>query len=222
MRKIKGVIFDVDGVIFDTERISAEFWDKTMRKYGYTMGVKTYANVMGRDRAGVIAGLEEAYNYDPKLDFGALSTEKTADMVEALDSGRIPVKEGVFEIIDYLEKNGYKKAVATSTRKSRAKKRLEKEHIYEHMDAFMYGDEVKESKPNPEIFLKAAEKINLKPEECLVIEDSPAGIEAARAGGFLCINVVDLKEPTDEMIAHSLARYNSLLEVIDWLEENNK
>ena len=143
-------------------------------------------------------------------------------MVESLDSGRIPVKEGVFEIIKYLEDNGYKRAVATSTRKSRAKQRLEKEHIYEHFQAFMYGDEVTHSKPNPEIFLKAAEKINLKPEECLVIEDSPSGVKAAYDGGFKCINVWDIKEPTEEMLNQTETVCNSLLGVIDWLKENNR
>lgn len=222
MEKIKGIIFDVDGVIFDTERISAQFWDKTMKKYGYSMDIKTYAGVMGRDRQGIISGLSEAYGNNPKLDFAVLSEEKTAAMVESLDSGRIPVKEGVFEVLDYLKKNGYRIAVATSTRKERAKKRLEKEHVYEHIDAFMYGDEVERSKPNPEIFLKAAEKIGLEPEQCLVIEDSPAGIEAAKRGGFRCINIIDLKEPTEEMIKNTVARYRSLNDLISWLEENNK
>lgn len=221
MNKIKGIIFDVDGVIFDTERISAEFWDRTMRKHGYEMDVKTYAQVMGRNRQGVIDGLTEIYN-NPKLDFDAISTEKTADMVEYLDSGRIPVKEGVFEIIKYLEDNNYKRAVATSTRKERAKRRLEKEHIYEHFQAFMYGDEVENSKPNPEIFLKAAEKIGLSPSECLVIEDSPSGVQAAYDGGFRCINVWDIKEPTEEMLNQTIYVCNSLLDVIDWLEKNNK
>lgn len=221
MKKIKGVIFDVDGVIFDTERISSEFWTKTMKKHGYHMDNEIYSQVMGRNAEGVISGLEEIYK-DPNIDFRAISKEKVADMVEYLDTGDIPVKTGVFEIIDYLEKNDYKRAVATSTRKERAKKRLEKEGIYKHMHAFMYGDEVTHSKPNPEIFLRAAEKINLKPEECLVIEDSPAGVEAASRGGFVCINVVDMKQPTEEMKRDTVAIYDDRFGVIDWLEENNK
>ena len=220
MNKIKGIIFDVDGVIFDTERISSEFWIKTMKKHGHHMDHEIYSQIMGRNSEGIISGLEEIYK-DPNIDFRAISKEKVDDMVEYLDSGDIPVKTGVFEIIDYLEKNGYKRAVATSTRKKRAKRRLEKEGIYKHMNAFMYGDEVIHSKPDPEIFLMAAKKIGLKPEECLVIEDSPAGVEAAIKGGFLCINVVDMKQPTEYIKKNTAAVCDDLFGVIEWLEKNN-
>lgn len=221
MKKIKGVIFDVDGVIFDTERMSSAFWAKTMAKYGYKMDDSIYTQVMGRNRAGLIAGLEEIYQ-DPSIDFDSISTEKTAAMVAELDANPIPVLPGVYEIVDYLEKNEYKRAIATSTREERSVSRLKRTNLYDRFQGYMYGDWVEHSKPNPEIFLKAAEQLGLKPEECLVLEDSPSGVEAAYNGGFPCINVVDFKEPTEAMIKHSIARCRGLLEVIDWLEENNK
>jgi len=221
LTKIKGIIFDVDGVIFDTERMSSDFWTITMAKYGYEMGDNEYSQVMGRNREGIISGLEEIYK-DSGLDFATIANEKTEAMVAQLDAYPIPVLPGVFEMIEYMNKRGYKRGIATSTRKIRAEKRLKKENVYEHFDAYMYGDEVAASKPNPEIFLKVADKLGLKPEECLVLEDSPSGVEAAHRGGFRCINVVGIKEPTQDMIDHTEARLNNLLEVIDWLEENNR
>ncbi len=221
MNKIKGIIFDVDGVIFDTERMSSDFWTKTMKKYGYEMGDAEYSQVMGRNRAGIIEGLEKIYA-GSGLDFESLANEKTEAMVAQLDAYPIPILPGVFEIIDYIDKRGYKKGIATSTRKIRAENRLKKEHVYEHFDAYMYGDEVVDSKPNPEIFLKVADKLGLSPKECLVLEDSPSGVEAAYRGGFRCINIVGIKEPTQDMIDHTEARLNSLLELIDWLECNDK
>ncbi|WAW15025.1 HAD family hydrolase [Peptostreptococcus equinus] len=221
MKNIKGVIFDVDGVIFDTERMSSTFWTKTMAKYGYKMDDSIYTQVMGRNRTGLIKGLEEIYN-DSSIDFDSISREKTAAMVAKLDSSPIPVLPGVYEIVDYLEKNGYKRAIATSTREDRSVDRLKRTNLYDRFQGYMYGDWVEHSKPNPEIFLKAAEQLGLEPKECLILEDSPSGVEAAYNGGFPCINVVDFKQPTEAMKNQSIARCDGLLEVIDWLEKNNK
>ncbi len=220
MKKIKAVIFDVDGVIFDTERMSSRFWIATMKKYGHKMTDETYKKVMGRNFDGVIDGLEKIYN-DPDIDFRSIAVEKREAMINELDSNRIPVLPGVFEIFEYLKEKGYKIGIATSTGRNLAEKRLKKENIYAYIDEFMFGDEVENSKPNPEIFLKVASKLNLRPEECLVLEDSPSGIKAAFSGGFKCINVVDFKEPTKEMINQSDGICNNLFEVIDWLEKNN-
>lgn len=220
MKDIKGIIFDMDGVIFDTERISCSFWQKKLKEHDMDMTEEMYTEIMGRNREGIIKGLESMFNR-PEIDFYKLSDEKVVEMGQFLDSGRIPVLPGVFEIIDYLDKNGYKKAIATSTRRVKAEQRLKKEHILEHFDGIMYGDEVKISKPNPEIFMKAAEKLGLEPSEILILEDSPSGIEAAYNGGFRCINVVDMKNPTDEMKERTVAICDNLFEVIDWLEENN-
>lgn len=220
MKKIKGIIFDMDGVIFDTERISCRFWQKKLKEHGMDMTEDMYTEIMGRNRVGIIKGLESMFNR-PEIDFYKLSDEKVAEMGEFLDTGRIPVLPGVFEIIDYLDKNGYKKSIATSTRRVKAESRLKKENLFDHFDSIMYGDDVKISKPNPEIFLKTAEKMELNPSEILILEDSPSGIEAAHNGGFRCINVVDMKKPTEEMKSKTIAICDNLFDVIDWLEKNN-
>lgn len=220
MKKIKGIIFDMDGVIFDTERISCRFWQKKLKEHGMDMTEDMYTEIMGRNRVGIIKGLESMFNR-PEIDFYKLSDEKVAQMGEFLDTGRIPVLPGVFEIIDYLDKNGYKKSIATSTRRVKAESRLKKENLFDHFDSVMYGDDVKISKPNPEIFLKTAEKMELNPSEILILEDSPSGIEAAYNGGFRCINVVDMKKPTDEMKSRTIAICDNLFDVIEWLEKNN-
>lgn len=220
MKNIKGVIFDMDGVIFDTERMSSRFWQKTMAKYGYEINDEIYTEIMGRDREGIVRALEEIYK-NPEIDFKSIAEEKTDAMVEELDKNPIPKLLGIDEILIYLKENNYKLAVATSTRKIRAEKRLKKEGLYDYFDAFMYGDDVVRSKPNPEIFLRAAKMLDLDPKNCLILEDSPSGIEAAYSGGFPCINVVDMKKPTEKMKSETIAICDNLLEVIDWLKENN-
>lgn len=220
MKNIKGVIFDMDGVIFDTERMSSRFWQKTMAKYGYEINDEIYAEVMGRDREGIVKALEGIYK-NPKIDFKSIAEEKTDAMVEELDKNPIPKLLGVDEILLFLKENNYKIAVATSTRKIRAEKRLKKEGLYDYFDAFMYGDDVNRSKPNPEIFLRAAEKLGLDPKNCLILEDSPSGIEAAYNGGFSCINVVDMKKPTEKMKSETIEICDNLFEVIEWLKHNN-
>lgn len=220
MNNIKAIIFDVDGVIFDTERMSARYWVATMSKYGYEMTEDTYKKVMGRNFEGIVSGLQEIYN-NPEIDFRTIALEKRESMVEELDKNRIPVLPGVYQLLDFLKENEYKIGIATSTRKERAKERLIKEDIFKYVDSDMYGDEVKNSKPSPEIFLKVAEKLNLKPSQCLVIEDSPSGLKAARDGGFISVNVVDFKEPDEEMKKNTDFVFNDLFEVISWLNKNN-
>ncbi len=109
-------------------------------------------------------------------------------------------------------------AVATSTKRERAVKRLAKANLKDCFDAIVCGDDVVNSKPNPEIFLKAAKKINVNPKNCIVIEDSPMGVEAAYNGGIRCINVPDLKEPDEQIKSQSHKILENLLEVREYLK----
>ena len=128
------------------------------------------------------------------------------------------VKPGVHEIVEYLNNENYKIAVATSTRRERAHYLLEEIKIKNKVDYIICGDQVENSKPDPEIFLKAAKGLGIEPEKCIVIEDSDAGILAASRAGMNGINVPDMKMPDDNMkkLAHKIC--SSLSDVKTYLE----
>ena len=125
----------------------------------------------------------------------------------------IPLKQGAYEILSYLKNNNYKIALATSASKERALKQLRYADIEKFFDVIVSRDDVKETKPNPDIFLKAAKKLNVNPNECIVIEDSSAGIKAAFNAGMAGIHVVDLKEPDNEIIRNCYKSFNNLNDI---------
>ena len=216
MGKIKGIIFDMDGVLVDTERISFKFWEKSFEKYGYKYSMDTHLSLIGRNNNSIRNILGETFGTEFPLD--EICNYKSESMIKYLLEEGTPLKIGVFELLDFLRKSNYKIAVATSTYKERAIQRLESVGIKEKFDDMVCGDEIEYSKPNPEIFLKAAEKLGLKPEECIVIEDSPAGVEAGYKGGMTVINVPDMKTPDEEMKKYSSLICNNLLDVKEYLE----
>ena len=125
----------------------------------------------------------------------------------------IPVKDGAYELLRHLKKKNYKLALATSASKERMEKQLKKADFTNLFDEVVCRDEVKETKPNPEIFLKAAEKLGIEPKECIVIEDSLAGVKAAYKGNMVPIHVVDLKEADKEINQYCYKSFNDLVEI---------
>ena len=125
----------------------------------------------------------------------------------------LPLKSGVYEILEYLKENDFKIALATSAISKRAFKQLKQANIENFFNAIVCRDEVRETKPNPDIFLKAADKLMVKPEECIVIEDSRAGIEAGFNAGMIPIHVVDLKDADEKILSKSYKSFNNLNEI---------
>lgn len=216
MRKVNGVIFDMDGIIFDTERISFDAWKKVCAEVGYEMEEEFYCNLIGRNFKGFSKIMMEKFGDEFPLE--SLYEKKIELQLEAIDKDGLPLKKGIHELLDYLKDNGYKVAVATSTTRNRAEEMLRIGGVLSKADYVICGDEVVNSKPDPEIFLKAAKKLGVEPKECIVLEDSGAGIEAAYSAGMLGINVPDMKKPDENMISKSYRICDSLLDVIDVLE----
>ena len=123
-------------------------------------------------------------------------------------------------MLEYLKENKYKIAVATSTKRERAEKLLTMVKIKDFFEEIICGDEVKNSKPDPEIFLKAAKKLGSQPSHCIVLEDSAAGIEAAYNAGMKGINIPDMKIPDDEIIKKAFRIEQSLLDVLEYFKSN--
>lgn len=213
---IKGVIFDMDGTMFDTERLSSYCWKRTGENLGINVTDELMNDCRGKNPAVIrrlyMEAFGETFNYD------AARVAKHVIFNEIIAGDGVPVKKGLEELLGYLEKQEIKKAVATSTEKKRASKLLQDAGVYEKMDAFVYGDEIKESKPDPEIFRVAAEKIGCKPEECLVLEDSEAGLRAGIALGGAIIYIPDIAIVPEQVTAKVTETLADLGEVIGWLE----
>lgn len=131
----------------------------------------------------------------------------------------MPLKEGVNELIDYLKENDYKIALATSSDREKAEYLLELVKIKDKFDYIICGNDIVNSKPNPEIFLKAAENLKVEPKECIVIEDSKFGVKAAVNAGMKAINVPDMKMPDSEVKSMAFKIFNNLLEVKEYISK---
>ena len=211
----KAVIFDMDGVIFDTEKVYLDIWIEVFEKYGYKMTKELYVNVMGTGRKNVIKTFLE--NFGDDLTIEKMYEEKDNQLFYIIENQGIPLKEGVKELFSMLKEKNYKIALATSAKRERVEKQIKDKWLKESFDAIVCGDDVEKGKPSPDIFLKAAKKIDVEPENCFVVEDSPAGIKAAFSGGMKGIHVEDLKVADEDILKYCQKSFKDLQEVKKYL-----
>lgn len=187
---IKGAIFDMDGLMFDTERLSLKGWLYAGEKYGYPITSELIDEIRGTNTAYSKALFQERFG--DLVDYDLARRERTKYMDDFIEKHGVPVKEGLIELLEFLKTSGIKMAVATSTNKELAEKYLKMAGIYSYFHATVYGNQVKKGKPDPEIFLTAAKQLNLSPKECVVFEDSPHGIAAGHAAGCMVVAIPDM------------------------------
>ena len=210
----KAIIFDMDGLIIDSERVTFEEYCFKLQQLNYTFDETIYRRCLGKNKQGVYQVFMDHYGEDFPI------TEVWNDVHISLDNRlqqSIPLKKGITELLTFLKENGYKTIVATSSYRQRAEMILKTANIRQYFDDIICGDEVTNGKPNPEIFLTACEKLGVTPNEALVLEDSEAGITAAHAGNIDVICVPDMKYPDEEFKAKTLKIVESLLDVIEHL-----
>lgn len=216
MNKIKAVLFDMDGVIFDTEREYLKEWEVIFKKYGYKMKKEIYISVMGRGRKKVKEIFKEKFGKDLPID--KMYIEKDKMLKEAVENNKVPLKEGALELLEFLKENGYKIALATSAKRERVKIQVRHAKIENIFDAIVCSEDITNSKPDPEIFLKAAEKVCVNPENCIVIEDSEAGIKAAFNAKMMGFHVEDLKKADESILKYSYKNFKNLIEIKEYIK----
>lgn len=197
MKDFDAVIFDMDGVIFDSERAALLCWLELSKEKNfeniYEVFLKCTGTTMEKTKSIVLEAYGEDFPYD---EYASLASKMYH---ERYDGGKLPVKKGVKDILEYLKENNKKIALASSSRKETVEKELRDAGIYSYFDVIVTGDMVNRSKPEPDIFLKACEAVGVKPDRAYAIEDSYNGIRAAHRGGLKAIMVPDLLEADDEM-----------------------
>lgn len=215
MKAIQAVVFDMDGVIFDSEKLVVECWSETAAKHGIEGVAETCKECLGLNRLAAKEKFLERYGMDFPYD---IYKQEMSDLYhKRAREGALVMKPGVVELLQYLKKQGIRVALASSTREQVVIWELTYAGIIEYFDVLVCGDMVSRSKPEPDIYLKACELLGICPKTAFAIEDSYNGIRAAYAGGLRSIMVPDLAEPTAEMEALTEVILPSLFEVIDYV-----
>lgn len=194
---IKGVIFDMDGVLFDTEKLYERFWIEAASRYGFTMTTEDVASVRSTDanlaRRILKERLGETFNYDE------IKRLRIRLMQDFTRSNGIEVMEGVPALLSYLKSEKILTALATVSNRQRAEEFLKQGGVAQYFDYIVAGDMVTKCKPDPEIYQKAAEELGLSCSDCIAVEDSYNGVRSAYAAGCKVIMVPDRDVPDEEM-----------------------
>lgn len=212
---IDAAIFDMDGLMLDTERLSIVFERRAHEERGIPFRDLTPL-VMGKNTAAVRQIQLEQYGPDYPIDALRARCQELWD--EYLRENPVPVKPGLFPLLRWLRERGIPRGVASSTSAASALPMLEKGGIAPWMDAMVFGDQVVRSKPEPDIFLEAARRLGAEPRRCVVLEDSPNGILAAHRAGMLPVMIPDLVRPEPALEALLFGRRERLDQVIELLE----
>ena len=214
---IKAVIFDLDGLLVDTEHIAYQIYKDILDGYGYPFTKEDYAqNYSGKSMTVNVPHVIETYQLPWTVENGL---EEVLRAEERLLTRGVELKPGAKELLAFLKENRYGIAMASSSIRDRALNILNENGIVDYFDQFVFGKEVERGKPYPDIFLKACEKLGERPEDCLVLEDSEAGIQAANAAGIPVICIPDMKRPSQQRLDQTAAVLRSLDEVIPYLKK---
>ena len=214
-RPIEAVVFDMDGLLIDSEGLVREGMIAAATNLGYEMPLSLCASMIGLPEARGIEKIRA--HFGPDFPLERYLAEERGQIALLLAEG-IALKTGVVEILDYLDHRAIPRAVATSSSRGSARKHLTHNGIFDRFDAIVAREDVERHKPNPDPFLKAAALLGVEPSACLALEDSHNGVRAAHAAGMMTVMVPDLLEPTDEMhdkcvlIAESLHRVQALID----------
>lgn len=214
-RPIRAVVFDMDGLLIDSETLVREGGIRAARRMGQDLPMSVTARMIGLPLAECIEML--ARHFGPGFDMEAYLRLERQE-VEALFKEGVALKAGVVELLDHLDALGLPRAVATSSSRDAVEAHLGGHKILARFDAIVSRENVRRHKPNPDPFLAAAAALGVAPEDCLALEDSHNGVRAAHAAGMMTIMVPDLLDPTEEMAAKTVHIAESLHEVQRLLE----
>jgi HAD superfamily hydrolase (TIGR01509 family) len=214
---VKGVLFDMDGVVLDTEKLYARFWREAAAALGYEM---SYEQALGMRSLSSTAGQAQLESYFGKGVSRAEFRAKRIELMDAyIDIHGVDLKPGIRELLDYLDEHGIKAAITTSSPLERVRRYLGPHGLLERFERLCSGAEVAHGKPEPDIYLYGAACLGLKPEECLAVEDSPAGVLSAYRAGCMTVMVPDLDQPDADTEKLLFAKADSLVDVIDLIGE---
>jgi HAD superfamily hydrolase (TIGR01509 family) len=217
--QIAAIIFDMDGLMLDTERIAQLAWQRAARDHGYDFPDTVFRGVVGLKLPDVEAYIRR--NLGDDFPFLPVYHSKQARVAQYVAENGLPLKPGLLELLDAIDARRLKKAVASSSPRRTIDQNLERLGLAGRFDALVGGDQIERGKPAPDIFLAAARHLEISPQACLVLEDSNAGVQAAHAAGMYTVMIPDMVPPAPaaRALAHHILL--SLKDVIDLLPRDS-
>lgn len=212
---MKGVIFDMDGVLFDTEKLYEKFWCLAASELGFSMQVEDVAAIRSTDARLAKKILQERIGAE--FPYEKVKELRIQRMHEYTSTYGVECKEGVVEFLDFLKTKGYLLAVATTSNMKRTMEFLESSGLALYFDYLMTGDRVTQCKPSPEIYQKAARGLHLSPSECYAIEDSYNGVRSAFNAGCNTIMIPDRDPVIPEMMEKTVFIAQSFWDLLKWV-----
>ena len=216
MLELNAVIFDMDGLMIDSERVTFECYQERLKDMNLTMDEEFYKTLLGKPIKGIYQRFYDVYGNDFPIENVIQDVHQL--MAERFETEGVPVKKGLVELLHYLKDNNYKTIVATSSNRDRVDKILAQAKITEFFDDSICGDEVTKGKPNPEVFLKSCQKLGVNVDEAIVLEDSEAGIQASYDANIQVICIPDMKYPEKQYEEKTFKILKDLTEVTVYLK----
>ena len=216
----QAAIFDMDGLLLDTERVCKRIFEEACASLSIPFLEDVYLDIIGRNSQGIEKVIRAGYGSD--LDYPVLHEAWRIRYNAVVKHQAIPVKDGVVELLTWLKNNNIPTAVATSTQQDVAKIKLSLAGLDHYFDNLTTGCEVKNGKPDPEIYLLAADRLNIQPEQCLAFEDSNNGVRAAVSANMQTFQIPDLVQPTAEILTLGHTVTHSLSNVLATLKKNSQ
>ena len=213
---IKAIIFDMDGLMIDSERVTFECYQERLKDMNLTMDEEFYKTLLGKPIKGIYQRFYDVYGNDFPIQNVIQDVHQL--MAERFETEGVPVKKGLVELLHYLKDNNYKTIVATSSNRDRVDKILAQAKITEFFDDSICGDEVTKGKPNPEVFLKSCQKLGVNVDEAIVLEVSEAGIQASYDANIKVICIPDMKYPEKQYEEKTFKILKDLTEVTVYLK----
>lgn len=211
------VIFDMDGLMFDTERVFIDAWDYAGEKIGIGKAGYMVLKTLGMNIVASYAVWKEEFG--DRYDQEELRKYTKEFLKKYYDENTVPVKPGLYILLEYLRKVNCKMAVASSSPRWEVEKHLKDAGVREYFSEIVCGDMIEKSKPAPDIYLKACELLGVKPEDCYALEDSKNGLLSAYNAGCKPIMIPDLWQPDEEILKIIVGKYDDLEQVKVALEK---
>ena len=213
---IRGVLFDMDGLVLDTEKLYSRFWMEACHHFGFPM---TYEQSLKMRAANSHVGAENLRHFfGPSADYAAIRAKRVELMDAFIAAYGVEPKPGIFELMDFLEAQSIPAAITSSSPADRIREHLSSLGLYHRFTAICSGYDVPQSKPAPDIYLHGAASLGLHPENCLALEDAPLGIESAFRAGCIPVLVPDQDQPDVKTRAMLYAKADSLSDIIQILK----
>ena len=209
---IRGVLFDMDGLVLDTEKLYTRFWMEACHFYGFPMTLEQALRMRAANSKLSQANLHEFFG--PTADYTTIRAKRIELMDAFIAEHGVEAKPGIFELLDHLDARGIPAAITSSSPVAWIQRHLSSLGLYHRFSKICSGYEVPHGKPAPDIYLYGAASLGLKPEECLALEDAPLGIEAAFRAGCFPVMIPDQDQPDERTKGMLFAKADSLLDVI--------